>query len=397
MVAVSASESQTASFTLQPPSYSKILIVDDDDRIVDALSSILARDGYQILSAMTGNTALELMRQQRPDVSIVDVLLPDVDGIEVCQRIKSDPEYRFQMVILMTGFSARGRRLNGLNAGADDFLNKPIDPVELVARVRSLLRTKQLYDEVEAHRQELEQRVAERTHELRAANSRLEQLNQVKSNVLAIVSHELRTPLAKIKSALWLTMQTDIGLEEKGRVQQMAQAACNLLEYRIADFGVLTDPSQITRSPVSIKDVIASAIEQVRVLQSGVDSPITIDVPRALPPVRIDPHAITRALAHVIDNAVKFGNDQPIVVRALVEGNKVRVDIEDHGIGIAEDLRQHVFSPLKQGDDSATRRHGGLGMGLALVKLIMEAHEAPIEIQSQQGKGTTVTVKFPVA
>ncbi len=381
----------------KPPLGCHILIVDDDDRIVDALSSILARDGYQILSAATGHAALDVIRRESPDLSIIDVLLPDIDGIEVCRRIKSDPHNRFQMVVLMTGFSARARRLDGLTAGADDFLNKPIDPVELVGRVRSLLRTKQLYDEVEAHRRDLELRVAERTQELRAANQRLEELNQVKTNILAIVSHELRTPLMKVKSGLSLALEDGMDRSERDRVRRMAEAACNLLEYRIADVGVFTDPAAVTRVPVSVRDVVSGAIDQVRILQSGGGSPIDLDLPKGLPPIAVDPPAITRALAHIIDNAVKFSDSQPVAVRAHVEGEMIQIEVEDRGGGMADEVRMQIYDPLKPGDETTTRRHGGLGLGMALVKMILDAHQAPIDIYSEVGSGTTVIVRFPVA
>ena len=374
-----------------------ILIVDDDDRIVDALSLILTREGYRILTAATGKQALEVFDKDKPDLSIIDVLLPDIDGIEVCVRAKSQSASTFQMIILMTGFAARGRRFEGLNSGADDFLSKPIDPVELLARVRSLLRTKQLYDEVEASRKVLEVRVAERTQDLRLANERLTELLQVKSNILGIVSHELRTPLMKVKSGLWLSMQEDLDADQRKLVHSMAEAACSLLEYRIADFGVITDPTDLKLQPSSVHDVLSAAIDQVKILEANEIFDLQVNVPKKLPAVVVDPISMPRAIAHLIDNAVKFGAGKPATVQIEHVDGFVSVKIQDSGIGIPEDLLNQLFAPLKQGDETSTRRHGGLGMGLALVKLILDAHDVALNIQSQPGKGTSVNIRLPVA
>jgi len=376
----------------RPAESCKVLVVDDDDRIVDVLSAILARDGYQILTAGDGRGALDLISRERPDVVVLDVILPDLDGIEVCRLIKQNPKTHFLPVILVTGWAARTRQRDGLASGADDFLNKPIDPFELTARVRSLLRTKQLYDEVEAHRRELEQRVADRTQELSNAYERLHQLSRVKGNVLAIVSHELRTPLMKIKSGLGLVLQDKLDSEMRADVVRTVEEAFSLLAYRIDDIGVFSDPSDLKLAPVSISDLVSGAVEQVRILRPRQDDLIQVDLPKGLPPVEVDITSMTRALAHIIDNALKFGNEKPVSVGAVVEPRGLRVSVQDQGIGMSDEVKSHLFVPLQQGDDSSTRRHGGMGIGLALVKMILDAHQVGISIESEVGQGTTISL-----
>jgi signal transduction histidine kinase len=382
---------------LRPPEECRVLVVDDDERIVEVFSAMLERDGYQVLVAADGPGALEAIRHQQPDVAVLDIILPGIDGIEVCRRIKYDPETRFLPVILVTGLADRANRLDGLRAGADDFLEKPPDPLELTARVRSLLRTKQLYDEVEAHRRELEERVAERTRELRAAYERLQALNRVKDNVLGIVSHELRTPLHQAKIALDLMAQDGIDEEKRATLFRDALAAFGQLEYRIRDIQAFSDPSDLRIAPTSLRDVLMAAIEQVRSLHRGVQDAITLDVPKRLPPVMVSPSSMTRAIAHLILNAVKFGDGKPVTVRAAEAAGAITLSIRDEGIGINPDLMSHLFEPLRPGDDSSTRRHGGLGIGLALVKMIADAHNISVGVESQQGKGTTVTLVLPIA
>lgn len=380
-----------------PPQPSKVLVVDDDSRIVEVFSAVLERDGYRILSAYDGQAALEIVRREQPDVIVLDVILPGLDGIEVCRQIKSAPETRFVPVILVTGLSARARRLDGLQAGADDFLSKPIDPLELTVRVKSLLRTKQLYDEVETSRRELERRVAERTKELRIAYEQLQQLSQVKGNALAIISHELRTPLYQAKAALSLVLEEGIAPEKKAELLQTLEETFNLLEYRITDVAVFSDPTDLRLTPTSVSDLIAGAIQQVRTLRRRQVDQIEVDVSKGLPPVMVSPMPMSRALAHIIHNGVKFGEGRPVNIRAQSVQQGIKITVEDHGVGIPSDLRPYLFIPLQTGDNSTTRRHSGMGIGLALVKMIFDAHKIPIDIQSEEGKGTVVSFILPRA
>lgn len=397
MAVPSTKNASPVDLPMRPAASCKVLVVDDDERIVDVLSAILARDGYQILSARQGRNALDIIAQEHPDVVVLDVILPDLDGIEVCRLIKQNPKTHFLPVILVTGWAARARQLDGLESGADDFLNKPIDPFELTARVRSLLRTKQLYDEVEAHRHELEQRVAERTQELSNAYERLQQLSRVKGNVLAIVSHEFRTPLLKIKSGLWLSLQEGIDPEQRAAAVKTAEESFSLLEYRIADIGVFSDPVDLKVAPVPVSNLVTGAIDQVRILRAGKGNSVQLDVPKSLPPVMVDIESMTRALAHIIDNALKFGDDKPIYVSASDASKGIELVIRDQGMGISDEVKAHLFVPLQQGDDSPTRRHGGMGIGLALVKMILDAHKIGISIESQVNQGTTVSLVLPQA
>lgn len=386
------SEASVAHFTAKSPEQFKLLIVDDDPRIVDALATILGREGYVVFTAVDGRHAWDLVTGELPDLMIMDVLLPDRDGIELCRQIKENPETRLSMVILVTGIAERSRRLDGLAVGADDFLKKPIDPFELSVRVRTLLRIKELYDETEQHRKDLEKRVVERTQELQEANARLSALSRVKTNIMAVVSHELRTPLATIKSGLDLALRSDIPDTQRASVGEMVVKSLNMLEFRVRDVDIFSDPSALSISSVGVRSLVINAVDQVRVLQSSADERVRLELPADLPAVLVDPKAVGRVLAHVVDNALKFSGNKPVTLRAVCKDDTVVLTVEDKGEGIpAEDLAR-VFEPLEQGDASATREHAGLGMGLALAKMMLDAHQIPFRLSSEEGVGTTFTL-----
>lgn len=397
MISATSEKAPPTILPTRPPEDCRILVVDDDERIVEVFSVMLRHDGYQVLTATDGHSAMELLINKSPDVAVLDIMMPGLSGIEICRRIKDSPETHFMPVILVTGLSDRASRLEGLRAGADDFLQKPPDPLELTARVRSLLRTKQLYDEVEAHRRELEERVAERTRELQAAYERLQALSRVKDNVLGIVSHELRTPLHQAKIALDLVAQGAANQDDTTALLTSAQERFSLLEYRIRDIEAFSDPTDLKLSPVSLRDLVTAAVEQVRSLRQGNLDNLQIDLPNGLPPILVSPVAMTRAVAHLIMNAVKFGEGRPVELRGEAVDSAVRLSIRDHGVGIDPEVLPTLFQPLQQGDASATRRHGGLGIGLALVKMIADAHRVQVDLQSTQGSGTTVTLLLPIA
>jgi signal transduction histidine kinase len=201
----------------------------------------------------------------------------------------------------------------------------------------------------------------------------------------------------KVKSGIWLAMEPDIDAEQRGHVKRVVEDALNVLEYRIADVGIFSDPPDLNMVPVVVSDLVAGAIEQARILQPGARERVEVDLPKDLPPVLVDPTSLARVLAHLIDNALKFSDDKPVTVGASFRDDMVQLNVVDNGIGIPAASKDRLFQPLEQGDDSATRRHGGLGMGLALVKMILDAHEIPLAIASEEGKGTTVTLELPVA
>jgi signal transduction histidine kinase len=199
------------------------------------------------------------------------------------------------------------------------------------------------------------------------------------------------------KSAIRLLADEDLSPTRRQDSLRLASAAFIKLEYRIGDIRAFSDPSDLNLQHVSVGDLIDGAVEQVRAIYGHDKLSVEVDVPNALPPVKVDADPMRRALAHVIDNAVKFGQGKPVKVRARLCDGRVQIEIKDQGPGIPARLRPHLFRPFEVGDTRSTRAHGGMGIGLALVKMILDAHDAEIDIRSRSGKGTTVTLMLSQA
>ena len=260
----------------------------------------------------------------------------------------------------------------------------------------------QLRSALQSANRNLEQRVKERTAELNEALRRLSELNQMKANFVANVSHELRTPLTHVKGYLELLATEALGpvSEEQRRALQVAQRATGKLESIIEDLIMFSLASRGEMSmklqKVDISRVVSLAVNSslLKAEERGVK--VSAVIPEGVPCVQADAEKIGWALNQLLDNGIKFTPSGGSVAVALKEEgrNLVSVSITDSGIGIPSNRLQEIFEPFHQLDGSSTRRYGGTGLGLSLVRQIIEAHGSLLDVQSVEGRGSTF--KFPL-
>lgn len=241
----------------------------------------------------------------------------------------------------------------------------------------------------------LESRVAERTAELRRALERLTELNQIKANLISNVSHELRTPLAHIKGYVELMADSQLGplSDDQTRALGVVQRAVERLGRLIEDLIEFSTASReglaLHLQRVPVKEMATQALERTQEKADKAGVHLGTELAEGIPSVTVDPVRLTWVLHQLLDNAIKFtpGGGHVTLRARLVEG-LVTVSVEDTGIGIAEERLEEIFEPFHQLDGSPTRRYGGTGLGLSLVKLILSAHGTQLAVTSEEGKGS---------
>jgi signal transduction histidine kinase len=381
-------------FSTQTRPGATVLVVDDEPHNLEVLQGFLHLEGFNVLTAEDGEAALLSLPNGRPDLVLLDVRMPGLDGFEVCRRIKDNPATAFVPVVIVTALHGTQERVRGAAAGADEFLTKPFDHTELITRVKALLRIKLYHDQVTTANAELEERVRARTAELERALAELRGLDHLKSQFITNVSHELRTPLQHVKGYIDLLAEGAMGnlTPKQAEGLSLTQEAVERLEkvvYDIVDFSTL-DEDALNFEPIYLLDVCRSVINGYTAMANRRKVSITLSMANDLPLVLADRVAVTRVLQHLLDNAIKFGPaNQVVQIQVDKRGERVRLAVRDQGPGLAPAEVDRIFDVFYQVDGSATRKAGGLGVGLALVRKLVQAHGSQVTVRSELGKGST--------
>ena len=377
-----------------------ILIVDDTPTNIQVLAEVL-REHYRIKVATSGKTALSIANapESRPDLILLDVMMPEMDGYEVCRRLKHAPDTQHIPVIFVTARGDVSDEEHGLLLGAADYITKPIKAGIVLQRVRNLLERERLRKEVEAHRDQLEARVAERTLALSIAKEAAETANRAKSVFLANMSHELRTPMNGIIGMADLVRRRVTDPKALDQLGKLAHSAQHLLGI-IND---ILDISKIEAERLSLEQTVfrlGAVLENLHDLighkAAEKNLLLHIDPPAALTRLALkgDPLRLGQILLNLVGNAVKFTEAGSITVRILLAEETpsdilLRFEVQDSGPGIATEDQKRLFTAFEQADASTTRKHGGTGLGLAIAKRLAQMMGGRIGVDSALGQGST--------
>ena len=363
----------------------RILVVDDERQNRHVLEGMLAQEGYVLLAAESGEAALDMVAQQPPDLILLDVLMPGLDGFEVTATLKGSTATNDIPIILVTALDDREGRLRGLGAGAEDFLSKPVDRAELCARVRNLLRLKAAIEDA------------------RAARLLAEAANTAQTLFLRSMSHELRTPLQAIIGYARL-LETGI----RGKVN--ARQANDLSRIvRAADYlhRLINDLLTVARlegarplRPATI--AVAPMLEEVeglcRLQAQAKSLALTVARPDAHLAVMADAERFQQILVNLVTNAIKFtGRDGRVEVSCDERDGMVLFRVADTGIGIPQDDIDRIFEPFVQVDRHLTTpSEQGVGLGLAISRDLARSMQGDLTVQSIEGVGATFTLTLPM-
>lgn len=390
-----------AEASIETQEQPRLLVVDDEVTTAQALQLYLTRQGYDVRVAYSGQRALEEIAVYHPHLLILDLMMPDISGLEITMRVRSDARQSYLPIIMITGQDQERKRLQSMVSGADDYLAKPVNKLELLVRVQALIRTKSHIDRLWAENHALLSKLEARNAELEQALLAVEEANILKRNILHTVSHEMGTPMLQIKSAVHLMLEDIRKTDPDNLPASLVTQAVARLEGIIHNLTELARSENLKNEPFVLSDAVDLSIRIIdRTLFDGTpDQRIRRVFEENIPLVSGDRRAVSRVLKLLLDNAFKFDPEgHPVSVKAeRVGDHAVRVSVQDQGIGIAEDQLDRVFEEFYQVDSSTTRRFGGSGVGLALAKLLCNQMHTKLEVESQPGKGSTFSFLLPVA
>lgn len=384
-----------------------IVLVIDDNKFDRTLLSKLLSDHCDIEVAESGMAGLQLATEIRPDLILLDVMMPGWDGFETCRHIKREAGLEHIPILFLSALDNREDKVLGFQAGGVDYVCKPYEKSELLARVRAHVELAYL-------RGHLEREVALKTRKVEMLNEalqlsfdRVQQASMLKTEFLSNVSHEFRTPM-NIIIGMADALQDDAQLSEtaRRRIHSVSKAADqlmsildNMLAFANHYKGDLEQRTSFIRIPDLIESVLEHQIEMAKQQQIQVHRDTSEALDEA---VEINREGTSQVLEKLLENAIKFTPAQGqvgIFARcAQGEGERwfARLEVQDSGPGIEPEKRERIFDAFVQGDGSSTRRVGGVGMGLAVAKMLTEAMGGEIGLETPREGGSLFWFQVPV-
>lgn len=359
----------------------KIMVVDDSELNLMMMESFIDPMGHEVMTAKNGREALEKINADLPDLILLDVMMPEMDGFEVCRRLKSKDRTRHIPVIIITALDKVDDNVVGIEAGADDFLTRPFEQKILFARMKALLQTKELNDEIK-------------------------RLEQLKEDLTRMIVHDLRTPVSSIKMSLELLRETmppeDPKSVELFGIASSAAADALLLINNVLDVSKLESKTMnLMKEDTSVIELIQDACNKVRPLTYQNGLKLSLHTHHAEIFCETDRVLIGRVITNLLSNAIKFAEPQSeILIEAeQYQDGHVEIGVINQGVNIPPESRQIIFEKFGQAAQTKDKNKLGTGLGLNFCKLVVEAHNGKIRVVSpppQYAQGAAFYFSLPL-
>jgi signal transduction histidine kinase len=386
----------------------RLLVVDDEESLRITTAAIFEREGYIVDTASSGDEAIDLLSKADYDLVLTDLHMEGGDGISVLNRIRQQAPLTISVVL--TGFASVESAIAALQEGAYDYLIKPCDIETMkhtirrgVEHRRLMLAEQKARADLQQLNLDLEQRIEQRTAELKRLNVELADANRAKDVFLATLSHELRTPLTPVVG--WIKLLRSGSLDEKSVSQALDAIERNAwLQSRLIDD--LLDTSRIATGklhfepkPTDLNATVKAAVDTVRTSAAARNIELSVSLYPTSPIVMGEPVRLQQIAWNMVSNAIKFTDPGgKVTVTTGIDGTEAYLTVVDTGIGIEAEFLPHVFDRFRQADGSTSRRHGGLGLGLAIADALAKMHGGLMEARSEGvGHGATFTLRVGLA
>ncbi|NMG57917.1 response regulator [Geitlerinema sp. P-1104] len=352
-----------------------ILVIDDEPDNFDVIDALLSQEDYELSYAASGPVALSSLESYDPDLILLDVMMPDVDGIEICRRLKGMPSWRTVPIIMVTALSSKDNLARCLEAGADDFIGKPVNGLELRARVKSMLRLKYQYDELQG-------------------------LLQLREDLVKMILHDVRNPLSGLLLGLELLRSPNYPeakrLHRLETVYSLAQSVQTLVEELLQV--TLTEAGQLTLnySSVDVGELVQCCLSRFEAIAAQKNLSLVSQCPDTpVTGVELDPTLFQRVLDNLMSNAIKFspqGTQITMTVREL-NPEQIQIEVIDGGPGVPDELREKIFEKYEIGTMMANISQ--IGLGLAFCKMVIQGHEGTIQVHPHPEQGSIFQILVP--
>ena len=358
----------------------KILIVEDNKDNINLITYFLKPNNYDISVAMDGETALQKVKAENPDIVLLDIMLPKINGFEVCEKLKKDPATRFIPVIMITALKELKDKIKSLEVGADDFITKPFESIELLARVKSLLRIKKYHDELEAK------------------NKELKQIDQFKEELLHLIVHDMKNPIFVIQGNLQMmgmgieNSQTVLLKKYLDRIDRSTQNLLRMVMNLVDISKIETGKMKLNKEAHLVNEVIKRSVDKYEDYPEFKERTIDLELE-----VEID---IT-VFEKVLDNLLHFSlsnitTEGKVKISSQVNNKDVVLSIEDSGVAIPEKYKKSIFNKFSQVEIKNEGYRLSRGLGFTFSKLAIEAHGGSIELDSDKSQGNCFIISLPL-
>jgi len=414
----------------------EILIVEDSLTQALKLQYILEQHAYRVAVANNGQEALDYLKEHTPALVVSDIVMPEMDGYEMCRRIKERESLKGIPVILLTSLSDPVDVIRGLQCGADNFITKPYQEDFLISRIKSVLVNRELrrtvsgdwgfkiffrgeqytitsdrmqmvdllfssFENAVQKNQELENAIRElkaTQEELAQAKEAAEKANQAKSLFLANMSHDIRTPMNGIIGMTDLCLDTKVTDEQKeylGMVKSSADSLLSLLND-ILDFSKIEgDMLELEQIDFNLNNAVEDTVKSLAYLAHNKGLELACRIHRDVPVALVgDPGRLRQVIVNLVGNSLKFTETGEVVVEVNLEDEDeddaiLRFSVKDTGIGIPREKQEKIFEAFSQADESTTRQYGGTGLGLSISSKLASMMGGKIWVESEPGEGST--------